>query len=231
MSKFARAALAGTAAIALTAMAPTWMNDIVRGEASHTLGSADADTQVTEYVSYTCPACANFTKQGEAALKLTYIDSGKARLEIRHVMRNPVDLAATMMVWCGPERKFLQNHTMMMDLQEQWLAKADHIDPARQQRWYHGPEAERRKAVARDFDFYQLFETRGYGRAELDRCLADDALAQRLTAANERYRTENYVTATPSFAIDGSTLAATHSWDALRAQLKAQLETVSDDAP
>ena len=79
------------------------------------------------------------------------------------------------------------------------------------------------RSIARDFGFYAIMQSRGYTAPQIDKCLADEALARRLAASTEEAGTKLFVTGTPSFAIDGVVLAGTHTWDALRPQLDARL--------
>jgi predicted DsbA family dithiol-disulfide isomerase len=76
------------------------------------------------------------------------------------------------------------------------------------------------QAIASDLDFYDIMETRGYSRAEMNRCLSDEAkanaMADRSAADAERYG----ITGTPSFVLDGKLLEGTHDWPTLEKQLK-----------
>ena len=66
-------------------------------------------------------------------------------------------------------------------------------------------------------------QTRGYTAIQIDKCLADEPLAQRLALSTNEAANELFITGTPMFAIDGVVLAGTYSWDALRPQLDARL--------
>ncbi|NNC58498.1 MAG: thioredoxin domain-containing protein, partial [Erythrobacter sp.] len=75
-----RAAMAGLksviligAAIALSGQSQNWLTQVERTEASHVVGNPETKTQLTEWVSYTCPACANFSRNGEEVVKLAYV--------------------------------------------------------------------------------------------------------------------------------------------------------------
>lgn len=213
------AGMLAVAALATTGMMQNWVTEIERTEVSHVVGNPEADGTLTEFVSYTCPACGNYARQGEAVVKLGYVGPGKARLEIRHVQRNVVDVAATLLAWCGPKEKFLQNHTALMWGQNKWLVKAQKATKGQQNRWFTGPEANRYKAIAGDTGMYEIFEARGYGRAQLDRCLSDTALAAKFRQSTVDDAEKYKVRATPSFAIDGQLEPDIHGWSTLAPKL------------
>ncbi|ABC63810.1 DsbA family protein [Erythrobacter litoralis] len=213
------AGMLAVAALATMGMMKNWVTEVERTEVSHIVGNPEAEGTLTEFVSYTCPACGNFARQGEEVVKLGYVGPGKARLEIRHVQRNVVDIAATLLAWCGPKEKFLQNHSALMWQQDKWLTKAQQATQGQQQRWFSGAEAARYKAIANDLSLYELFEGRGYDRPQLDRCLSDTALAAKFRESTVADAETFGVRATPSFAIDGEFQSDVTGWSTLAPKL------------
>ncbi len=216
-------ALAGAAAMTISANGD-WNTNVVETDAGHRIGNPEAEVTLTEFVSYTCPHCAHFAVDGEGALKIAYIGPGKVSLEIRHIVRDPVDLTATMLANCGPASKFPLNHAAFMHSQDEWLPILTKRTPGQVQRWTSGDYAARRRAIAADFGFYRIMERRGYRRTDADRCLNDDAMAQKLSQATTANREKYNLNGTPSFAIDGVTLAGTHDWQTLAPQIDARLK-------
>lgn len=209
------AGMLAVAALATTGMMKNWVTEVERTDVSHIIGNPEAESTVTEFVSYTCPACGSFARQGSEAVKLGYVGPGKAKLEIRHVQRNVVDIAASLLAWCGPKEKFVRNHTALMWTQDKWLTKAGQTSQGQQQRWFSGAEATRYKAIAADLGLYAIFEGRGYGRAELDLCLSNTALAAKFRQSTVEDGAKFGVRSTPSFAIDGELLDDIHGWSTL----------------
>jgi len=199
-----------------------WNTVVVETDGGHRIGNPQAAAKLTEYISYTCPHCAQFAKQGEPALKLGYIGNGRVSLEIRHLLRDPVDLTVAMLVNCGPAAKFPQNHSAFMLAQDDWIAPLGNATASQRQRWTTGDMAARRRAIAADFGFYAIMERRGYTRTEADRCLNDEATAERMAETAAADWKKPGIGGTPAFALDGAVLAATHSWDALEPQLSAR---------
>lgn len=215
----ATALFASGAALAAAASG-NWNTHVVRTDAAHTIGNPKANRVLTEFVSYTCPHCGEFARTGDEALKLAHVGPGKLRLEIRHIVRDPVDLTAALLAWCGAPASFPRNHAAFMHAQPRWLARARTATRAQQERWFSGTLPARTRAVAGDLGFYAIMEGRGYRRTAIDRCLSDTARAEALAAASERNGEEFGVTGTPSFALDGKLLPGVHDWPALERRLR-----------
>lgn len=188
----------------------------------HRLGNPAAPVRLVEYISYTCSHCAHFEVEADGPLKIGYITSGKVSVEVRHMLRDPIDLTVAMLTNCGPSAKFFGNHAAFMRSQATWMAPLAKPTPAQISRWTTGEQVARRRTIANDFRLYDIAARRGYDRVTANRCLADNALAQRLTAQTEAGSVLG-IQSTPSFLINDVLLAATSSWDALEPQIKARL--------
>ena len=218
------ALLAIAAALTIGASPPMDWNRVVTRTASQSnvLGNPAAKVKLTTWVSYTCPHCAEFELEADAGLKLKYIRSGKVSVEIRHFVRDPVDLTVAMLTNCGPKEKFPLNHSAFMRRQSGWIGTLASSSKAQQARWSNGTLPVRARAIASDFKFYQIMQSRGYDRVAVDRCLADVGMAQRLAAGTEA-ASKLGVDHTPSFALDGALLFGTGGWDLLQPQIEARM--------
>ena len=217
-----KAAILGAAALLATGAGKDWNATVERADGGHRIGNPDAPATLTEYVSYTCPHCARFTREGEGAIRLAYVGTGKLRLEIRHLVRDPVDLTVAVLTNCGPASRFPQNHSAFMLSQDDWIGRMSTASEAQRQRWTSGALPARLRAIANDFGFYTIMERRGYSRTEADRCLADEAAARRIADTSAADWRIPGITGTPAFAIDGTVLAGTSNWRALETQLNAR---------
>lgn len=227
--KLAKAALLAGAMMLVAADKPNWNNTVVETDAGHLIGNPEAETRLTEYVSYTCSHCANFAMTGDPVLKVAYVHSGKIAVEIRHALRDPVDLTATMLTHCGAPDKFTLNHNAIMYSQQDWMPVLKNATQAQIARWSNPDPAAARRAIASDFGFYKLMEPRGYRITDLDKCLNDNAKAELLINASRSDGQRLGIQGTPSFAINGQLLDHTHSWPALQKQLDAHLQGVTVD--
>ncbi len=186
------------------------------------VGNPAAPVKVIEHASYTCPHCAEFEIQGIDRIRLVYVASGKVSFEVRHHVRDPIDLTVAMLATCSAPSRFFLNHAAFMRSQEVWIRPLTTMSAAQEHRWFKGDNVSRRRAIAGDFKLYQIAATRGIDRLAADRCLADEAKARRLseiTAESERQG----VSGTPSFQINGNLLVATYHWDLLQPQIDAAL--------
>lgn len=188
-------------------------------EGGHRIGNPEAKVRLVEYVSYTCPHCAAFTREADDRLKLAYVTPGQLSIEIRHLIRDPVDLTVVMLANCGPAEKFPLNHAMFMHQQSRWIGPLGNATAAQRARWTSGDGPSRRRAIANDFGFYRMMEQRGYTRTELDRCLADDAAARQFAERSQRDWDRPGIDSTPSFSINGIVMPGTHTWAELERQL------------
>jgi protein-disulfide isomerase len=217
--------VAGTALAQTKPAARNWNTTVtVTPQGTHVLGNPAAKIRLTQYVSYTCPHCAHFEEQADAQLRLTFVATGKGAVEVRNIIRDPIDLTVALLTNCGPTAKFFGNHAAFLRGQDKWIGPLVNPSPAQRARWTTGAFAARTRAIAKDFNFYPIMGSRGYTARQIDACLADEALAKRLAAASDDAANKQYVNSTPSFAIDGDVLAGTHSWAALRPQLAARMQ-------
>ncbi|TIX50533.1 thioredoxin domain-containing protein [Alteraurantiacibacter aquimixticola] len=199
--------------------AQNWDATFVETPTGHRLGNPDAATKLIAFVSYSCPHCAQFEVQSDAPLRLQYIQPGTVNMEVRNVIRNPLDIAAALAAQCGPENRFWGNHRALLRAQEEWMEVAVNASPAQRARWTTGTFGSRMRAIASDLDFYDLLERRGYSRPELDRCLNDETTARALVAQMEADREQWAISGTPSFVVNGTLQEGVHDWASLRPRL------------
>lgn len=185
------------------------------------VGNPDAPVQLIEFVSYSCPHCANFEAEADGALRAGFIHEGRVSVEVRHVIRNPIDLAAALATECGDEAGFFRRHRAMLRSHDQWMATARAASQGQMQRWTSGSQGSRMRAIAADLDFYELLEPLGVSIVALDRCLTDDARAEAIANASVANSAEFAVPGTPSFVVNGRLLEGVHTWPSLQSALIA----------
>lgn len=220
MKKALIAAAALLVAAPLTMLAAqNWDATYAATDGGHRLGNPAASTSLIAFISYSCPHCGNFEAQSEGPLRLAYVQPGRVKVEVRSVIRNPVDLAATLAVECGAESRFWANHRAMFRAQSRWLAVASATTPAQQARWTSGTIGSRMRAIASDLDFYSVMEPRGYTAAQLDQCLNNEAEARRIAETARADDQRWNIPGTPSFALNGTLLANVYDWATLQRRL------------
>lgn len=201
-----------------------WNNVVARTQIdSHLLGNPNAPVKLVEYISYTCPHCAHFEQESEAQLRVGFISSGKGSIEVRSYVRDGIDLTVALLTHCGPPSKFFANHSTFLRHQATWMAPLASLTDGQKARWSNPDFAARTRAIANDLGLYSLMAARGYGRPEIDRCLADKALAERLAQHTKDATEKDFVNGTPSFLLNGVPLSGTYSWAALKPQIEARM--------
>lgn len=194
--------------------AGNWQNSVERTERGHLIGNPEAETRLVEFISYTCPHCADFAARGEPALDVVLLGPGKITVEVRPVIRNGLDLAVTLLANCGDPAQFKVRHRALILAQADWLGKAQAAPKTQQAIWQRGDRAGRQNAASA-LGLTAMLAAKGQSKAELDACVANDAAAQKLLQNDEADGKEFGVNSTPSFAMDGKLLANVHSWEAL----------------
>lgn len=194
--------------------AGNWQNSVERTERGHLIGNPEAESRLVEFISYTCPHCADFAARGEPALDVVLLGPGKITVEVRPVIRNGLDLAVTLLANCGDPAQFKVRHRTLILAQADWLGKAQAAPKTQQAIWQRGDRAGRQNAASA-LGLTAMLAAKGQSKAELDACVANDAAAQKLLQNDEADGKEFGVNSTPSFAMDGKLLANVHSWEAL----------------
>ncbi|ROT97220.1 protein-disulfide isomerase [Altererythrobacter sp. FM1] len=220
---------AGSTAFAKTTSQPVipktsnWGTTVsITDNGAHAIGNPNAKIKLDEFVSYTCPHCSHFAKDGDGALQLAYVGSGKVQVTVHNFIRDSVDLTAALLANCGPASKFKQNHMMFMLQQPKWLEKAERASDGQKKRWSTGDLPARMRSIASALGFYDMMATRGYSRVEADRCLANKAMADKLVQGTKSAIEQYNIPGTPSFVLDGNLLAGTFTWEMLQPQLDAR---------
>lgn len=213
----------GPSASSTSKTAHAWNGQVaVNADGTHTLGNPEAPLKLVEYVSYTCPHCAHFTKDSEVPLRLTVVPRGQVSVTVSNVLRNAIDVAAALIVNCGDDKRFFVRHTAMLASQDKWIGAAQNLNDAQKARWSTGTLPERLRAIASDMGFYDMAEGWGMNRPQVDQCLGNSAMLDKLRAQQDAAGTMN-VKGTPSFAINGSLVEDAYSWDALQPVLVARI--------
>lgn len=188
----------------------------------YVLGNPAAPVKLVEYISYTCPHCATFARESGAVLNESYIRRGTVSVEIRHLVRDPVDMAMAVAANCGSPTRFASRHHALMAQQAAILGRVRALPRGKVDAWRQGTPAQRLRRVAGDAGVTGWMRTRGFTPAQIDACFADDAMHDRIVTMTNTAR-EGGVPGTPSFAINGALLANVHGWSALRPRIDAAL--------
>jgi protein-disulfide isomerase len=163
---------------ALNATAATdVMADGPLGERS--LGEPNAPVTVIEYVSLTCPHCANFQKTVFPRVKKEFIDTGKIRFIVREFPIGHASGHAAIINRCAPEGKYFFLENQFLTRQPEWVSQEVRPDA-----------------------IYAVAKSSGMSRETFDKCLTNQTIIDGLTEVKQRGRKYGVV-GTPTFFING----------------------------
>ncbi|WOE74985.1 DsbA family protein [Alterisphingorhabdus coralli] len=185
----------------------------------HIRGNPLARNRIVEFVSYTCPHCADYTEKSAVPMKTRYLPKGTASVEIRNFVRDPYDLAAALLARCGSKDRFFGNHEAILAAQQDWTSKANTATSAQRSAWQSAAMPNRLTLIARDIGLSSLMRGRGYSQTQISQCLTNQKEIDLLIKMTQSAVNDTKITGTPSFTINGRLQDKTHSWEALKPKL------------
>ncbi len=198
-------------AVIIAAPAPNWtLNFAQSAEGGHVIGNPNATTKVVEYASYTCDHCARFERNDVPVFKRDYIAKGKVNLEVRNLVRDPVDLTVALLARCGGTGRFFGNHRHFMATQTQWMAKASNISAATEAKLERGDASGFALGAYADMGLSTFAKQRGITDAQAKVCLADKVALKKLLGMTDKAVGPLGLQGTPSFLINGKVATDIH---------------------
>ena len=216
------AIVAGSATAQQAKKAPAardWSAHVVQAPSgAYLIGNPAAKVKLVEYLSYSCGHCAEFIAESKLPLKDGYVRRGSVRIEVRHAVRDPLDMAAALLARCAGPRDFAGATDAIFADQRSWLRIGSQWWKANEAALQSQPPLARLKAAAEASGLSPLMRARGMTQARVDQCFANPADLNRLTAmAEASWKT---IKGTPTFVINGKTGGGGH-WDTLEPELRA----------
>lgn len=187
------------------------------------MGNPDAKVKLIEYGSLTCPHCAAFDKEGVPTLLASYVKNGKVSWEFRNFVRDPYDLAASLVARCNGAKSVFGLTRAIYAAQLEWVAKLQTVPPAVADATSKLPPAQQFPALAKLAGFPQFAAMRGVPVAKTEACLADTKEVDRLVQMNSDAVSQYNLPGTPTFLINGTVVPDTATWNLLEPKIKAAL--------
>lgn len=189
-------------------------------EGGYRMGNPQASIRVVEFLSLTCPHCAEFSRQGAPQL-LNYIRSGRVSIEYRNFVLNGLDLAAAFLSRCAtPQNYFALTHTILAS-QQQWMGRMQALSAAQQAEMQGQPPLETMRRVVAAAGLDAIAARHGVTPAQQRTCMASQAGLDRviqMQQAGMRYG----VSGTPTFAINGRIAGSVRDWAGLEPLLRGR---------
>ena len=160
------------------------------------LGKATAPVTVIEYVSLTCPHCANFQKTLFPRVKKEFIDTGKVRYIVREFPIGHMSGAAAIVNRCAPEDKYFFLLNQFLTRQPEWVSQEVRPDA-----------------------LYSVAKSSGMTRETFDKCLSNQVIIDGLTEVKQRGR-QFGVIGTPTFFINGRKAQGEVTFDEIKAMIE-----------
>lgn len=205
--------------LSIVAAAQDWSRTIVATPAgSYVHGNPKAKVKLVEYISYTCGHCAHFIGEASTALDAR-VKAGNTSVELRHAVRDPLDLTAAILARCGGPRQFHGSTRAIMAAQPAWLEKGSAWQTANAEQMKTMSVSARLQGYAAGSGLMALMKGRGLPEAKAKACLANTN-EHKLLSAQAKAAFEK-ISGTPSFAINGVVAPDTHDWARLEPQLAA----------
>ncbi|SFP90666.1 DsbA family protein [Sphingomonas rubra] len=183
------------------------------------VGNPAAKVKLAEWASYTCSHCGDFATQSAPVLKDRMIRKGSVSLEVRHLIRDPLDLAAVVVARCGAPRGFLARHTAIFAGQEAWMQKGAAFVQANAASLGKLPPPAAFRRIADAAGLTAIGRANGLSEPQVAACFADKAALDRVTALDRQVPAD--VQGTPTFFVNG-TLVPNVDWAALEPILRAR---------
>lgn len=155
--------------------------------ADRVLGKAEAPVTITEYSSFTCSHCAQFSVDTFPKIKSEYIDTGKVRFVFRDFPLNSPSLAAAVVARCLPPERYFGFVEMLFRDQKEWAQHAD------------------MKGVLDDLKVRA--QLAGLAEADFQACLKNADLIKGLQERAAEAEKKHQINSTPTFLVNGKTLA------------------------
>ena len=189
-------------------------------EGGFLMGNPDAPVKLVEYVSLTCSHCAEFARQAFVPLRDQYVKKGTVSFELRNYVRDPVDVAASLVTRCNGAEPYFQMTEQLLAAQGDILEKASAMSQAEYQRLGTMQPAEQFAEVARATGIDQFARQRGIGDEKLQQCLSDKAALDKLVEMQQVANNEIKIQGTPTFLINGKIVENAGTWTLLEPKLR-----------
>ncbi|HEX3500285.1 MAG TPA: thioredoxin domain-containing protein [Stellaceae bacterium] len=158
------------------------------------LGKADAPVTIIEYASLTCPHCAAFEKEILPKIKTEWIDTGKAKLVFRDFPLDGSALKAAIVARCAPPERFYGFIGVLFAQQGTWGIAQDPVP-----------------------GITRIAKLGGMSDDQVQACLKDDALQNKLLAGRLAAEQQYQVESTPTFFINGKKVVGAKEEDIIAA--------------
>jgi len=155
-----------------------------------------------------------------------YVKSGRVSYEFRNFVRDPFDLAASLVARCGGTSSFFGLTRGLYSDQRNWMAKIQAADPAVMQQVQALPPQQQFGELAKVAGFQDWAAMRGLPAEKSAACLANQSEVDRLVQMQNDAVSSYDIPGTPSFLLNGELVPiepGSTPWQQLEAKIKSAL--------
>ena len=183
------------------------------------IGNPNARVKLVEYLSLTCPHCAEFAHESSTPLYSRYVRGGEVSVEYRNYTLNGLDVAASMLARCAAPRAYFNLTHDLLASQGQWIGRMQSLTQAQRTELegLQGMAQARRLLTMLGLD--AVAARHGVTARMRQSCITQASLngLNALKAGGERLG----VTGTPTFFLNGRMLD-TNSWAGIEPLLRSR---------
>lgn len=206
--------------VSAPAAAPDWQRHVVKAsDGAFVVGNPNAKVKLVEYLSYTCPHCAAFSRESASVLRGQMVKSGSTSIELRNLVRDQLDLDAALLARCAGPAEFDKLSTAFFAQQDSWLPAGIQWQQTNGQRMAMYPKMARLKAAADGAGLTAIARANGMNQAAIDACFASEAGIQPIMTMMQQM--PSGITGTPAFLINGKLQGKVYTWAELQPALRA----------
>lgn len=193
------------------------------------MGNPDAKVNLIEYGSMTCPHCRSFSETGYQPLVQNYVKNGKISYEFRNYVRDPFDIAASLIARCNGSKSFFPLTEALYKDQPDWVAKIQAAPESQLNALQNLPPDKQFIEISKIADLQSWAAMRGVPTAKSTQCLSDQGKVDQLVQMNSDATNQfPQFQGTPTFIINGKMVelgpvTEAQVWSALEAKIKAAL--------
>jgi len=199
-----------------------WTDTVMRTpEGGFRMGDPRAPVKLIEYVSLTCPHCAEFAAQGGERLFQHYVRTGRVSVEYRNFTLNGYDLAAAFVSRCAAPREYFNMTHYLLSHQPQWMGRMQGLTDAQRGELRAMTPIQAMQRIVQMLGLDAIASRHGVSAARQRTCLADQAGLNQIEQMMQAARSQHNVGGTPTFLINGAVVPG-HSWAEIEPLLRGR---------
>jgi protein-disulfide isomerase len=188
------------------------------------MGNPNAKVKLVEFASLTCPHCREFDETGTEPLVNNYVKSGQVSYEFRNYVRDPFDLAATLIARCNGAATFFPMTRALFKDQPNWIEKVQAAPQQQLEQLQSLPPNRQFVEIAKIAGLQDWAAMRGVPVAKSSQCLSDEKSVNQLVQMNTDVTSQfPEFSGTPNFVVNGKLDPKIGRWNELEAALREAL--------